>query len=192
MRQCPQCKNWTLEFDDYFGRFRCFDGNCGWMPPSSVERAMRLQESYTEPIPVWSEPIDKLGLTFKVEYDKENDALLFDFGLETPTLEFPEADGRMVWKIARISGSVAGFIILKAKEWGVSEVNINFDARKADIEEGFRRTPEAVWGGRVTRVLIERVKVTAHSLALPDPAQPQALTNAFQQALKKFQASLTC
>jgi len=28
MRKCPKCNKWTLEFDDYFGRYRCFNPDC--------------------------------------------------------------------------------------------------------------------------------------------------------------------
>jgi|GEM_PF-1660780 len=190
MKRCPACNEWTLEFDDYFGRFRCFNYDCGWMPRSSVERAMCLRQSYKEPAEIWSTEIKELGLTFAAKYDDANDALMFNFGLETPSFEFPEGDGRMVWKIARATGSVAGFVILGARKFGVSEVKINFDARKADIEEGLKRVPDAFRAGRVTRVLIENVEVTAAHSREPASAEPtRLLTDAFKAAVAEFEQS---
>ncbi len=187
MRKCPDCGHWTLDFDEYFGRFRCFGPKCGWMPASSAEREIRLLREHRQPRTVDVVRIPELGLTMNCAYDSESDVLLFDFGLEEPTFDLPESDGRMIWLIGRESGSAAGFTLLNARKWGVSEIQINIAARKRDIETRLRRFPGAVMSGRPTRVLIENVAVTARSKEeAPQISEPQ-IRDAFQEALAKFQ-----
>lgn len=164
MRQCPKCHNWTLDFDDYFGRFRCLHRTCGWMLPSSAEREIRLLRSHTQPTGLDSVKIPELGLRLTPSYDPENDALSVDFGLEEPTFDLPEPDGRLIWRIGRQSDSVAGFSIVGIREGAVSGITIEFIAkRKHDIEQGLRRIPGVGAKGRATRDLVERVVVTAMS-----------------------------
>lgn len=81
MKQCPMCQKWTLDYDTYFGRYRCFNPDCEWMPSSSAEREIKLLESYQEPIIVDRGEVPELGLSITVTYDKVNDVLDFDFGL---------------------------------------------------------------------------------------------------------------
>jgi hypothetical protein len=109
MKRCPKCNKWTLEFDNYFGRFRCFNPDCNWMPKSSAERKIRLLESHQEPTPVTVETIPELGLTAAVAYDKLNDVLGFDFKPGESTFDLPEPDGRIVWKVAYKTGDLVGF-----------------------------------------------------------------------------------
>jgi len=189
MRKCPACGKWALDFDEYFARFRCFNPACRWMPRSSTEREISLLRSLARPTEIDIAPIPELGLTLRSSYDAENDALLFDLGFNEPSFELPEGDGRMVWKIGRQSGSVIGFAILNAKEIGVSQVRIDLHARKEGIERALRQMPHALVSARVSKVLIESVEVTAHSdqtLAQP-PYEP--MTNAFNQAISKFESS---
>ena len=132
MRQCPACGNWTLDYDEYFGRFRCFDPDCGWTPFSSAEQEIRRLQTGGQLEELCVEKIEDLGLTFRASYDSLNDALVFDFGLHEPTFDFPEGDGRMIWRIGHHTGSVAGFSILGARKFGVAEVRV-------DVPDGERR-----------------------------------------------------
>jgi hypothetical protein len=93
----------------------------------------------------------------------------------------------MIWKIARPSGSVAGFTILGAKRFGVSEVRVNIAARKENLERALKRIPDAMASGRVTRVLIENVEVTAKSREPAAPPPDPRVQNAFEQAFEKFE-----
>ena len=151
MRQCPACKKWALDFDEYFGRFRCSDPNCGWMPPSSAEREMRLLSAHKLPKRLGDAQIPEMGLTLTYAYDAENDVLLFDFGLSEPTFDLPEGDGRMIWQIGRGSESVAGFTLVGVRKWGGSEIHVNIDARKQDIENNLRKYSYGVLRARPTK-----------------------------------------
>ena len=174
MRQCPKCDNWTVDFDDYFGRFRCFNAHCGWMPLSAAEREIRLLRSHQAPTRLASVEISDLGPTLTPCYDPENDALSVDFGSEEATFDLPEPDGRLIWKIGRRSDSVVGFTILGVREGAISKVAIEFIVkRKQDIERELRRIPGIGAKGRVTRDLIERVVVTAVSDAAPEEHDPE-------------------
>jgi len=73
MRQCPECHKWTMDFDEYFGRFRCLALDCGWMPPSTTEREIRLLQSRKQPTKLESVTIRELDLTLTPSYDAEND-----------------------------------------------------------------------------------------------------------------------
>ena len=176
------CKIWTLEYDTYFGRYRCFNHHCEWMPSSSAEREIKLLESYQEPVVVDREEVPELDLTITVTYDKVNDVLDFDFGLCEATFDLPEPDGRIIWRIAHRSGTVVGFVILEAKELGTSQVQVNIAARKENIEQNLKTVPEAFSSGRPTIMLITSVAITAES------EQAQASSSAFQQAIEKFES----
>jgi len=164
MRQCPKCHRWTVDFDDYFGRFRCFDAECGWMPLSAAEREIRLLRSHEEPTRLASVRIPGLEFTLTPSYDPENDALSVDFGSEEATFDLPEPDGGLIWRIGRRSDSVAGFTILDVREGAISKVTIEFIMnRKQDIERKLRRIPGIGATGRATRDLVEQVVVTTVS-----------------------------
>ena len=90
MRQCPKCQQWTMDFDEYFRRFRCLDRECGWMAPSSAEREIRLLRSYAQPTRFDPVAVPDLGLTLTPWYDPASDALSVDFGLDEPTFDLPE------------------------------------------------------------------------------------------------------
>lgn len=162
MKKCPMCNKWTLEYDSYFGRYRCFNSECEWMPKSSSERAISRLNSNRQPIEFGTAKIPDLGLTLTAAYDEDNDVLLFDFGIKEPTYDLPEPDGRVVWKIGNISENMAGFVILEAKDKGVSEVKINIKGRKENIEEVLKNTPEPFFAGRPTRTLIDKVELTVN------------------------------
>jgi hypothetical protein len=157
------------------------------MPRSSVERELRLLRMHRRPQLVCSTRIEEVGLTLTCSYDPENDALLFDFGLDEPSFELPEGDGRMVWRIGRQTGSVAGFTILEAKRFGVSEVRVDIDARKQDIERGIRSVPTALASTRPSRVLIESVVVMAQERQEPVASHAPLIGPAFNEALEEFQ-----
>ena len=179
MKKCPECKQWSLEYDAYFGRYRCF--SCEWMAPSSAEREIRLLKEYQAPTPVYRQEIPDLKLTLEAAYDSVNDALLFDFGIKEPTYDLPEPNGRLIWKIAYLSDELAGFAILGAKHFGVSEVEIDIKARKENIEKILRKLPDAFNAGRPTRNLIERVELTVKSI------QPENSTPQLKNALENFE-----
>ena len=181
MRKCPKCGQWTLQFDDYFGRYRCFNPDCEWMPPSAAQREIRLLEERKEPEIVFSEHIPELGTTVVVKYDSVNDALSFDFGPQEMTFELPESDGRMIWKVARSSNTVVGFDILEAKRLGVSEVRVNIIARKEDIERNLRKIKGAFSSGRPTRLLITSVAVKRQG------DQPELKNGPLKKAVDEFQ-----
>jgi len=164
MRECPKCRKWTLDFDEYFGRFRCLNPKCGWMPPSAAEREIRLLQSQTRPIELGPIGIPELRLTLTPSYDSENDAFTVDFGLGERAFDLPEPDGRMIWRIGRGSGAIAGFTILGVREEDISEISVEFIARRKEgIERRLRKIPDAVSRGRATKALVEEVIVTAVS-----------------------------
>lgn len=164
MRLCPKCRRRTLDYDAYFCRFRCLNPKCGWMPPSTAEREIRLLQSANQPIALESMQIPELGVMLTPSYDRENDAFSIDFGLDEPTFDLPDPDGRMTWRIGRESDTVAGFTVVGLQQMGISGVSIAFIMRrKADIERGLRRLPDARSRQRATRDLVEQVVVTAIS-----------------------------
>lgn len=189
MRQCPKCEKWTLEFDEYFGRFRCFNPDCSWMAISSAELEIRSIRRGKKPQPRITKEIAELGITITFAYDDESDALLVDFGLEEPTFDFPEGDGRMIWKIGRDSGSVAGFNILLFKAFALSAVRIDLEARKETIERVLERMPSARSSGRVSRVLIDSVEVTAGSRKGESRTREPAISDAFTEAVETISAT---
>ena len=181
MRKCPECSQWTLEFDDYFGRYRCFNPDCEWMPPSAAEREIRLLEQRKEPRIILSEHIPELGTDVVVKYDSVNDALSFDFGPEDITFDLPESDGRMIWKVSRNSYSIVGFDILDAKRFGVSEVRVDITARKEDIERNLKRIKGAFSSGRPTRLLITSVAIRR------EIDEPELRNGPLRKAVDEFQ-----
>ena len=181
MRKCPKCHQWTLEFDDYFGRYRCFNPDCEWMPSSAAEREIRLLEERKEPEIVWSEHISELGTDVIVKYDSVNDTLSFDFGPEDITFDLPESDGRMLWKVSRNTNTIIGFDLLEAKRFGVSEVRVDITARKEDIERNLSRIKGAFSSGRPTRLLITSVAVKRVT------DEPELKNGPLAKAVDKFQ-----
>jgi len=162
MRQCPKCGRWSMDFDDYFGRFRCLA--CGWMAPSTTDLELRALQS--QPQQLESVHIPGLGLTLTPSYDADNDVISIDFGLNEPTIDLPEPDGMMIWRIGRHSDRVAGFAIVGAKEGPLSRIGIQFIMRrKKAIETRLPMFP-AFAGRRVTRDVVEEVIVTAVSQSI--------------------------
>lgn len=188
MKECPKCRNWTLDFDAYFGRFRCLNPECRWMPPSTAEREIRLLQSHAEATVLDSVAIPELGLNLTPSYDAENDALSVDFGIDEPTFDLPEPDGIMIWRIGRRSNVVGGFTIVGVQEGAISEITIELIAqRKVDIERRLRRIPAVLSKGRATKTLVEQVVVTA----LTDqetctPATPQ-MESAWSDVVSRVQ-----
>ena len=190
MTECPVCGKWTLDFDEYFARFRCFNAECGWMPASSAERETSLLRSHQQPRQIDSKRIEELNLTIASFYDPKNDAIVFDFGLKEPMFDVPEGDGRMVWRMGRHTGSVAGFSIFRAKEFDVSKITVNIEARKETLEETLRRTPDGPALGRATRTLIRQVLVRASESR---PAVKQGwsrIQDAVNESLAKFKSDM--
>ncbi len=180
MKQCPECKKWTLEYDAYFGRYRCFSPGCEWMPISSVERELRLLETYQKPEVMCTGKIPELETNVTVTYEEVNDVLAFDFGADEATFDLPEPDGRIIWQVAHRTDTVVGFAILQAKKLGVSEVQVNIVARKDDIERNLR-VPGALSSGRPTRMLITGVAFASQS------DKPEHSSPVFTEAVEKFQ-----
>ena len=182
MKRCPECKKWTLDYDVYFGRYRCFNPDCEWMPISSVERELQLLEAYQQPEIICTGKLPELGIIITVTYEKVNDILAFDFGADEATFDLPEPDGRIIWQIAHRTGTVVGFAILEAKRLDVSQVQVNIAARKEDIERNLR-IPGALSSGRPTRILITSVAFAAQSDELKTPS------GVFTEAVEKFKAT---
>lgn len=160
MRKCPQCSQWSLDFDEYFGRFRCFNANCMWMQTAAVERRLRLLQAKEHPVQLGSYTIPELQLTVSAAYDKVNDALVFDFGSSEPSFEFPDNDVRILWSIGRQTGRILGFVVLNAKAFGISAVEMDIAARMDSLDSGMRRNPVALEQGRPTRLSVENIAVT--------------------------------
>lgn len=190
MTKCPKCGKWTLDFDDYFGRFRCFDEACGWMAASSTERQLRILEKQTEPQLLCAERIGDTGLQLTASYDGINDALQFDFGTEEPAFDLPEQDGRLVWRVGMETSSVCGFAILDARTLGVTEVQVEMVARCAGLEQRLRALPDIVRSGRASRILIEKVFVRAKMEEAPQSTLNQEVSRIFRQAVAGFQKKL--
>jgi hypothetical protein len=133
------------------------------------------------------EYIQELGLKLKASYDEENDALVFDFGLDEETVDLPERDGRMVWQIGVDSDSVAGFCLLGAKKFGVSGVRVDIAARKEQIEREVKGLPSFLASGRVTRVMIDEVSVRAAHLREEAEVAGGGTSEAFAKAINQFQ-----
>ena len=162
MRQCPKCHKWTMDFDEYFRRFRCLDSECAWMAPSTTEREIRLLQSRRQPTRLDSVSIPELGLTLTPSYDAENDVISIDFGLGEATFDLPDPDGKMIWRIAKQSDRVAGFALVGAEGSAFSAIGIQFIIRrKKDIESKLPRYIDELSRGRVTKDLIDEVIVTA-------------------------------
>lgn len=175
-----------MDFDQYFGRFRCFNPDCGWMATSSTEREIRLLRSQKKPQRLGQKHIEELDITLTCDYDSENDAIVADFGLNEPAFDLPEEDGIMIWKISHRTGSVTGFIILGAKEFHVSEVSVDVAVRKESIERGIKCVAGAISGGRATKFLVEKVLVETHRETQEVPRFASEMKDAFNRALNTF------
>ena len=186
MRQCPKCQRWMLEFDNYFGRFRCF--GCGWITMSSTERQRRLLHSYEVPIVLDRLRLKAPDLSVVVCYEPLNDALVFDFdiGPTESTFDLPEPDGLMVWRIGRHTGSVAGFVLFGVKKLEITNVKVNLVARMTSIQKGFQRVPSTLSTERVTQLLIEEMFVTADARREVQTPADDEFASLFSTAMKKI------
>jgi formate dehydrogenase assembly factor FdhD len=156
------------------------------MPSSSAEREFKLLEARKRPKVLAEEHVPDLGLTVRVSYDPVNDVLAFDFGLSRQTIDLPEPDGRFVWKVDPETDTVTGFEILEAKQLDVSEVHVNIQSRKEDIERSLRRLPQPSSCGRPTRPLITSVAVKAKA------QEPQTPLPLLKNAIDRFKAQYCC
>jgi len=177
-----------MDFDDYFGRFRCFDPACGWMPPSTAEREIRLLQSHTQPTRLEPVVVPDLGLVLTPSYDPASDAVSVDFGLNEATMDLPEPDGIMIWRIGRRSNAVAGFTIVGARGGAISRISVQFIVRrKHDIEQGLRRVPGIGAKKFVTRDLIDEVVVTALADNRAVSAESHEAEGAWKQIVDRLQ-----
>ncbi len=156
MNKCPRCGSWTLQFDEYFGRYRCFDSECGWMVRSSADREIRKLRSKVRPTKLYSANV--LGNECVSSYDEQDDALLFDYGADEPAFDLPESDGRTIWKIGRRTRLVVGFVIFYTEQCDLPDMYRSLSERKGEIEAILRNTPSPVQGGRVTRLLVDNLE----------------------------------
>ena len=186
MKKCPACNNWTLDYDEYFGRYRCFKPDCAWMAPSATERQIRILRTYQQPKLLNNTTIPTLGINITASYDEVNDALIFDFNKREPSFEYPEDDGRMLWNIGRVIGNVTGFTIIGAKKFGISEIHLDIAARKENIERNVRNFPSALKNGKTTKILIESISVTTHSSIPESSTDNLHITSALQDAFDIF------
>ncbi len=180
MRECPVCQHWTLEYDEYFGRYRCFNPDCEWMPASSTEREIKLLETRNQPTLLCIKHISTSNLATSITCDPVNDVLGFRFGSAKLAIDLPEPDGRLIWKIDPETHSVVGFEILEAKKLGVSHVQIDIESRKRDIEQDLKRLSQPFFYGRPTGPLVARIAVTAKTNG------PNVPTPLLRDALEQF------
>ena len=145
------------------------------MPPSTAEREIRLLRTHTRPTRFEPFEVSQLGLVLTPSYDPASDALSVDFGLNEATMDLPEPDGIMIWRIGRRSNAVAGFTIVGAREGAISQISVQFIVRrKRDIEQGLQRIPGIGAKRFVTRDLVDEVVVTALA---EDPRFPPKVAN---------------
>ena len=161
MRKCPDCKKYTLDLDNYFGRFRCFNPSCSWMAASSTEMELNRIEASEERSLLCENPIHGTELTLRAVYYPINDALAFDFGQGKPSFDLPDPDGIMTWKVGRDSNTVVGFAIVGVTKFDISHLTVNLQLRKECIDENIKSLREEIGSGRARRVLIEKVAVAA-------------------------------
>lgn len=190
MSKCPACNQWTLDYDEYFGRCRCFDPKCGWMPSSTADMRAKLTCDIAKMQHIGRTALPGLGITISAYYDGVSDALVFDFGLEEPTFDLPDENGRIIWRVGRITGAACGFVILGARKFGVQQVHFDITARKQAVEDSVRSTPQALAAGRPTRTLIEKITIGA-STKVQVSSQSQKEATAFvRQAVEQFGKSI--
>ncbi|HUT52412.1 MAG TPA: hypothetical protein VM658_03375 [bacterium] len=186
MRKCPKCQQMTLDFDEYFERFRCHNLSCGWMPPSTTTREINRLCAYEQPCPIKKYSIEELGIVISASYDHVNDALIFDFGLGEASFDMPEGDGRIIWRISHQSRSVTGLIILDVMK--IDKITINILAKIQGIENVIKSLPKAFLHGRPTRVLIEKVEIMSQESKIDPPPYDYI----FSDALKHIKQSNGC
>jgi hypothetical protein len=132
----------------------------------------------------------ELGLKIQPSYDEENDALSVDFGLDEPSFDLPDCDGRILWQIGRETGSVVGFAILGARKWGIKQILVNIAGRKDDMERGLKRMGPALSAGRATRILVERVVIRAEQGEAERKSPNPQMQDAFKQVWSAFESML--
>jgi len=182
MKPCPKCGQWSLAFDDYFGRFRCFGRNCGWMPPSSAEQEMRRCENSKRPEILATVSLTKTGIQVTLSYDDLSDALICSFGETGPTFDLPWPDGKTIWRIGASSCSVVGVAIYGAKEFGLNPEDRKTIASSLDISESLKACSWPLTPGRLSvglmRKIWEHVDPKANSSIAPDPQMELAFDEA--------------
>ncbi len=161
MSKCPACDKYTLDFDEYFGRFRCFDPHCNWMPSSTTEMELKRLDASEEPVELHGDELDSLQPRVAAYYDPVNDAIVVDFGRGESSFDLPDPDGYMIWKVGHDSGSVNGFVLVGAKKLGIYEIQVDIAARKQAIEQKTKALPEVLRSRYAIRTLIDSVSVTA-------------------------------
>lgn len=160
MNKCPWCGNWSYDFDEYFGRFRCNSNMCPVrIVTSSEQREINLYNAHTQPKELFSRELGDLKIILKTLYDRINNILIFDFGFKGYTFDLPDSNNaRVIWKIIPQSASIAGFIILHVEESVIEEKEIEIIAsRKNEVERELKKLHEIVALGRATRLLVERI-----------------------------------
>ena len=141
MNKCPKCKRWTLEFDEYFGRPRCLATDCGWMPPSRVQREMRRHFVYEEPITLAPVQVAGADEALMPHYDRPNDVVLGLLRQAQSSLEEePDDDARIIWLRAANHATLAGFMVLDTAGMDQSEVTVeSLCSHKNELEHGVLR-----------------------------------------------------
>jgi len=156
MKLCPSCKQWTLEFDDYFGRFRCLNSECGWAQSSTAELALNRLEKRTEPSFFPVVKCHSTGKVLRPWYDSTNDAFVVDFGQQgEASFDLPE-DARWIWQLSASNGAIMGVVILGAMRWGLGE-KTNLDATMRIIEEMIKSHPDSLCARRASHMFVSRI-----------------------------------
>jgi len=169
MKKCPKCNNWTLDFDEYFNRYRCYRNDCSWMPASVSERQLRLLQACKDPENLGQIIIDDLDLSIDLFYDEVNDTLSFCFNnTNNPEsfFEFPDEDPRILWSISRVTGEIIGFVIVNAKEFRVSaiQINIAITAKKELLSRAIQNNSQFLTRTKPTKLAIDRVAVSLEAM----------------------------
>lgn len=136
MKTCPVCHSGALTFDEYFERYRCSNPQCGYMPPSSAERALnRIKNPGIIKIIDEHVEIPEIGFSMSIYHDTYLDSLIFDFDQMEPSIELPEEDGRMIWKISKATKKVTGFELLFVKSLNIHGVVLGIVSTKKQLIE---------------------------------------------------------
>ena len=169
MTKCPACGNWSLDFDEYFGRYRCFRAACGWMPSSMAERCIEIGRSGRRPRPIGSICFDERH--FHCSYDRVNDVLILETrALDAPFIEVPDPLGTLAWRVSQSDFTVAGCDIVGVRRFGVPKALIlGIPARIAAVQELLREEMSIRHGASALRACLAKrdvdVEVTGEWLS---------------------------
>ena len=187
MKKCPACSKYTMDFDSYFGRFRCFNPECHWMAPTSTERQLKLIECKDQPMKLKELFLQELGCTLVSTYEPVNDALVFDFGRDEPSFDVPEPNGIMIWRIGHRSRTVTGFVIVGIRKLGIHRVELDIQLRARHLGQ---RVKELFAQAQSQRPQMMVGRIDASSMIRPERnTKNDLLTAAVEDAISCLKAT---